>query len=134
MHVVGLTCERLSCQRLLVYITRRIVSDMVTSLMYCYLCWHDGSIAEIVIIKYTVRSTYWIHSVFLQANRPKLRTKIIGSMKGIYLYILRNIQYIELESKCPGVSNKGEPCVSHLEYRKDSSSLPLCSLVLCYFR
>ena len=87
--------------------------------MYCYLCWHDGSIAEIVIIKYTVRSTYWIHSVFLQANRPKLRTKIIGSMKGIYLYILRNIQYIELESKCPGVSNKGEPCVSHLEYRKD---------------
>ena len=43
---------------------------------------------------------------FLPVSRSGVRTKVIGSLKIIHLYILRNIQYIEDENNCHEVSNR----------------------------
>ena len=49
-----------------------------------------------------------ISSFFLLVRMPGVRTSNIGSLKGVqvYRFTLRNMQYIEVESNCPGVSNK----------------------------
>ena len=100
-----------------------------------YVIIYKGSIAQIVI-KQIPTNTYWARSSFLLISRLGLRTKTIGSMKGIHLYILRNIHeviyiniiyyyiysgiYIEVESSYLGVSNREELRLYPLKSRKDS--------------
>ena len=109
-----------------------------------YVIIYKGSIAQIVI-KQIPRNTYWARSSFLLISRLGLRTKTIGSLKGIHLYILRNIHwgniykyflllyifrnihyyiysgiYIEVESSYLGVSNIEELRLYPLKSRKDS--------------
>ena len=54
-------------------------------------------------------------------------------MKGINVYILKNIQYVEVENNSPGVSNREKLRLYYLKSRKDFPFLLLCSIVLCYF-
>ena len=47
-----------------------------------------------------------IYSSFFLVRRPGVKTKTIGSLKSIRLYILRIIQNIEFESTVSGVPNR----------------------------
>ena len=42
--------------------------------------------------------------------------------------------WVCIESNCPGVYNREELRLDPLKSRKDSPSLNLCSMVLCYFQ
>ena len=52
----------------------------------------------------------------------------------MHLYTLRNIQYTEVESNRPPVSNREEFRLYPLKSREDSTFLLLCSLALCHFK
>ena len=82
-----------------------------------------------LLLKNTHRNLYWTHSSFLLVSRPGIRTKTIGSLKGIHVYILRNMQYTEVRNNFPFVSNMEELRLYPLKSRKNSFSLRLCSLV-----
>ena len=59
----------------------------------------EGSIAGIVIIEtHTQEHILKTYSSSLLVCRPKARTKTVESLKGIHLYLLRNKQYIEVDS------------------------------------
>ena len=74
-------------------------------------------------MKHTDRNTHWAHSSILLVSSPGFRTKTIGRLKGIHLFIQRNIQYVEIKSNCPGVSSRKELRLYPLKSRKDSPSL-----------
>ena len=93
----------------------------------------EGSTAKIFIIngqKHKLKSFF----SFLLANSPMARTKIIGLLKGILVFTLRIVQYIEIENNCPGVSNRGKLRFHHLKSNKDSAPYSCVLWILFYFQ
>lgn len=59
-------------------------------------------------------------NIFLLLNKGGVRTKFIGPLKDIHVYILRIVQYNEVESSCLGLSNREELRLYHLKSKSAS--------------